>query len=100
MGKGQCYEVVTSVSLLTIRELMVKTAPIFLNKFTIIWHHAFAPCAQLFAFSPRVWVCSTLYALRPTFMKSTPGSVVLGFTSAQSILKKLPRFYFAQKNYY
>jgi hypothetical protein len=25
MGKGQCYEVVTSVSLLTIRELMVKT---------------------------------------------------------------------------
>jgi hypothetical protein len=26
-----------------------------------------------FAFSPRFWVRSTLYTLRPTFMKSTPG---------------------------
>jgi hypothetical protein len=45
----------------------------FLNKFTPIWHHAFAPCAQLLAFYPRFWVRSTLYALRPTFLKSTPG---------------------------
>ncbi len=47
--------------------------PSFLNKFTQIWHHAFAPCAELFAFSPRFWVRSTLYAQRPTFMKFTQG---------------------------
>jgi hypothetical protein len=35
----------------------------FLNKYTLIWHPAFAPCAQLFAFSTRFWVRSTLYAL-------------------------------------
>jgi hypothetical protein len=47
--------------------------PSFLYKFTLIWHYVFAPCAQFFAFSPRFWLRSTLYALRPTFMKSTPG---------------------------
>jgi hypothetical protein len=45
--------------------------PSFLNKFTLVWHHAFAPCAQLFKFSPRFWVRPALYALRPTFMTST-----------------------------
>jgi hypothetical protein len=45
--------------------------PSFLYKFTLIWHHAFAPCAQLI-FS-QIWVRSTLYAIHPTFMKSTPG---------------------------
>jgi hypothetical protein len=53
--------------------LGLRSAPIFLSKFTLIWHHAFEPCAQLFAFPPRFWVRFTLYALRPTFMKSTPG---------------------------
>jgi hypothetical protein len=46
--------------------------PSFLNKFTLIWHHAFAPCAQFFAVSPRFWVRSMFYAMSPTFMKSTP----------------------------
>jgi hypothetical protein len=45
--------------------------PTFLNNFTLIWHHVFAPCAQLSTFSPRFWVRTTLYAVRPTFMKST-----------------------------
>jgi hypothetical protein len=47
--------------------------PSFLIKFTLIWHYAFVPCTQLFALSPRFLVRSTLYALHPTFMKSTPG---------------------------
>jgi hypothetical protein len=46
--------------------------PSFLHKFSLIWHHAFAHCSQLFALSPRFWVRSTLCALHPTFMKSTP----------------------------
>jgi hypothetical protein len=46
--------------------------PSFLNKFTLIWHLAFAPCAQLLVLSPRFLVRSTLYALCPTFMKFTP----------------------------
>jgi hypothetical protein len=50
--------------------------PFFLNIFNLIWHLAFAPCAQLFALPPRFLVRSMLYALRPTFMKSTPGSEV------------------------
>ncbi len=44
----------------------------FLNKFTLIWHLTFAPGAQHFALSSRFLLRSTLYALRPTFMKSTP----------------------------
>jgi hypothetical protein len=37
-------------------------AHLFLNKFALIWHHAFGPCAELIAFSPRFWVRSTIYA--------------------------------------
>jgi hypothetical protein len=36
-----------------------------LHTFTLIWHHAFAPCAQLIAFPPkfRPWV--QLYEIHP-----------------------------------
>jgi hypothetical protein len=39
--------------------------PSFLHKFTLIWHHAFAPCI----FS-QILVRFTLYTVGPTFMKS------------------------------
>jgi hypothetical protein len=42
--------------------------PSFLHKFTLIWHHAFAPSAQLATFLPDL---DALYAMHPTFMKST-----------------------------
>jgi hypothetical protein len=58
-----------------------------LSKFTPIWHHAFAPCAQLFAFSPRFWVRSTLYAHRPTFMNKI---------SKQAEITAHPRFYYGK----
>jgi hypothetical protein len=48
-------------------------APIFLNKFTLIWHHAFPPCAQLFSFSPRLWVHSSFMPCAQLFMKSNLG---------------------------
>jgi hypothetical protein len=49
--------------------------PSFLNKFTSIRHYAFAPWAQLIAFSQRIWVRSSLYAVCPTFLKSTLGVI-------------------------
>ncbi len=49
------------------------SAPILFEKFALIWNHAFAPWAQLFALSPRFWVRSMLYPMRPTFMKPTSG---------------------------
>jgi hypothetical protein len=36
---------------------------------------AFAPCIQLFVIYAKLWaqLCFTLYAVRPAFMKPTPG---------------------------
>jgi hypothetical protein len=51
--------------------LNLRTAPIFSEQIYSICHDAFAPCAQLFAFFSQI--LGALYALRPTFMKSTPG---------------------------
>jgi hypothetical protein len=46
--------------------------PSFLRKFTLTWHHEFAPCAQLIVCSPRF---GCVYTLRLTFMKSTQGEL-------------------------
>jgi hypothetical protein len=51
------------------------------NLFSQILYHVFAPYAQLIAFSPRIGCALhfTLYTVRPTFMKSIPGSVRIIF---------------------
>jgi hypothetical protein len=65
-----------------------------MNKFTLIWHLAFAPCAQLFALSPRFSVRSTLYALRPTLMKSTPNLYpLLSFSNLDCFAFRFHSFY-------
>jgi hypothetical protein len=44
--------------------------PPFLYKFTVIWHHAFGPCAQLIAFSLR-FGCAQCHAIN--FFEIHPG---------------------------
>jgi hypothetical protein len=48
------------------------------------------PCGQLFAFSPKFWMRSALYALHPTFMKSTP---CVKWATKEHILKETIIFF-------
>ena len=80
-GKNTIFALITNppgvnfIKQFTLDTWNLHSVPIFFNKFTLIGHYAFAHCNQLFAFSFRFWVHSTLYALCPTFMKSTPGFI-------------------------
>ncbi len=46
----------------------------FLHKFTLILHHAFAPCSSDYCIFSQIYVPSKLYAVRPPFLISTPVS--------------------------